>query len=294
MEKENKALWVILGIAAGFVLAMLGMLIYNKYVDTTVNTNNESEEKLPVENGINDTNDKTQTEINGTPLGNINIPNNEIKELYDYVKVDQPENSVCFINYYIKHFDKTNINDLVDIVIKRYGEKYSQEITNEVLNKFDVEERDFIKNNSMYYIKGEVIRRGMKEIFDINISKLEQHPSSINWGYSEEADIYVDGSGGGGYDGYFYSQIIDYKVENDNVYITTVKAELHENNNVYRYSNDENTLVYKNVKDFKFTKENIKLFPQIQYVFKKNNAGEYYVYDIVNLNFQKDFLGVCE
>ncbi len=44
MEKSNKSLWVIVGIALGLVIAMLGMLIYNNYVDNKEDTDNKTEE----------------------------------------------------------------------------------------------------------------------------------------------------------------------------------------------------------------------------------------------------------
>ena len=47
------------------------------------------------------------------------------------------------------------------------------------------------------------------------------------------------------------------------------------------------TLIYQNVDNFIFNDENINKFPQFKYIFKKNENNEYYVNDIINLNFEK-------
>ena len=75
--------------------------------------------------------------------------------------------------------------------------------------------------------------------------------------------------------------LYDYIVNNDSIVYK----------GIYRYVNDTNTLVYKNVdeEDFHFTEDNIDLFSQIKYVFKKNEYGKYFISDIINLNFEQDF-----
>ena len=88
----------------------------------------------------------------------------------------------------------------------------------------------------------------------------------------------------------------------DEINLTVVKAEIMpytetiygkekitQYEGIYRYINN-NSLVFKgNTETFKFTDENVNKFSQLKYVFKKNNAGKYYVYDIVNLNFEEDY-----
>lgn len=72
MKKENKVLWIIIGIAVGIIIAMLGMLAYNKYVDNKEDNNNKTEEK---ENN-------NQENIDLTGYTEIDISKNNVFPIY--------------------------------------------------------------------------------------------------------------------------------------------------------------------------------------------------------------------
>lgn len=131
----------------------------------------------------------------------------------------------------------------------------------------------------------------MKLIFNIDIQNFSNDKSYGTWTYNVSTNAFISGNGGGGYDAEPIQQIIEYNELNDEINLTVVKAELSYDNNVYRYVNNPNTLVFENITDnFEFIKENVNKFPQLKYIFKKNNDGKYYVSDIINLNFEEDFV----
>ncbi len=83
MEKSNKSLWVIVGIALGLVIAMLGMLIYNKYVDKQEDTNNKTEEKVPANKDDNNDNGYTENDIDLTGYTELDIGKQNIYPIYE-------------------------------------------------------------------------------------------------------------------------------------------------------------------------------------------------------------------
>ena len=83
--------------------------------------------------------------------------------------------------------------------------------------------------------------------------------------------------------------IYDYKETENEVTISVVYVFHDEQNNEYaRYEDGKYKIVYESENDFKFTEENIKQFNRLEYQFKKNSNGKYYIYDVVNLAFSVD------
>ncbi len=108
MEKSNKSLWVIVGIALGLVIAMLGMLIYNKYVDNKEDTNNKTEDKV----------------LNNNQNSNI--------DLTGYTKLDISRSN---IDYFFKYNEAANIDNitLLDGSLINFEIKNNQLYVNENL-----------------------------------------------------------------------------------------------------------------------------------------------------------------
>ena len=144
----------------------------------------------------------------------------------------------------------------------------------------------------------------MKLIFNIDVQKFDDNANYYAWDYRSDVNAFVEIKGGGAYQAEPIQQIIEYNELNDEINLTVVKAEILSScqkiigangetikpAGAYRYVNNSNTLVLENITDdFKFTKENVSKFPQLKYIFKKNDNGKYYVSDIVNLNFEEDF-----
>ena len=139
-------------------------------------------------------------------------------------------------------------------------------------------------------VKSSYVKEGMKKIFNIDVSSFDDNDSFTGWTYDKKNDQFDEHAGGDNYQAEIKQQIISYNELDNEIDLTVVKAELGYDGSVYRYVNKKDTLVYKDgVKNFEFTKDNISKFPQLKYVFKKNSMGNYYVYDIINLNYTEDY-----
>ena len=228
-------------------------------------------------------------EITETPLDKVEIKNSEVKELYKYVEANIHSNYVCLGYFYQNPFENHTLKDKVSLVLMNYGyNKYEKEIDDEFLKKISPSDREHIKVNRVCYIDADIIKNGMKIIFNIDISNFEE-TNYYNWEYRKDVDAFLLVGGGGTYPAFLVQQIIEYNELDNEINLIVAKAEI-DDDNIYRYVNNQDSLVYENYNgDFKFTKENVNKFPQLKYVFKKNENGNYYVSDIINLNFEEDF-----
>ena len=280
MKKKKNNKWLVILICIFGVLVLGGFIIYDK-----VFTKPESEEGE--KSNLIDNNKDNQ--ITGDPISEVVISNSEVKNLYDYVQPSLISSSVCLGYYYQNPFKNHRLEDKISLVLINYAGKYRKKIDSNFLNRVSQSDRELVANNSKYYIESSVVKEGLKFLFNIDVDKFDDN-ANYTWDYRSDANAFVEIVGAGDYQAEIVQQVIDYKELNDEINLIVVKAELGYDNNVYRYVNKENTLVYSNIADsFKFTEENINKFPQLKYIFKKNNNGKYYVSDIINLNFESDF-----
>lgn len=236
-----------------------------------------------------------ETSINENKLDNLEIKNSEVKELYSYISASINSHNVCLGYYYQNPFKNHTLEDKISLVLINYGIKHRKNIDNNFLKKFNENDQKNIKTNSEYYIDADVIKQGMKKIFNIDISEFKERnePNNYYHGYYYRKDVnaFISVSGGGGYEAEIIQQIIEYNESDNEINLTVVKAEVgYEDDHVYRYINNKKTKVFENIdNNFQFTNENVTKFPQIKYIFKKNNNGQYYLSNIINLNFEEDF-----
>lgn len=286
MENQNNNKGVII-LLIGIIIILVTLCVLFATGTITLNTNRVND------NNANEiVNDNNETMLN---FDNIEIKNSEVKELYNYITASLNSNNVCLGYYYQNPFKNHNLDDLVSLVLINYGKNYIKTFDNEFLKKFNKNDQNFIKMNSDHYIEANIIKQGMKKIFNIDINEFKEKTESNNYYhryyYRKDVDAFINVFGGGGYEAEVVQKIIKYQELNDEINITVVKAELgYDDDHVYRYINNKTTKVFENATDnFQFTNENVEKFPQIKYVFKKNNDGQYYVSDIINLNYEEDF-----
>lgn len=278
VENKSDKKIILICFLFGLVLALGSYIIYDKVKNDDSKKDNNSTDTI---------NDKNQNETKS--IDNIVITNSEIKELYSYVQPSLNSNYVCLGYFYQNPFKNHTLENKISLVLINYAQKYRKKIDDNFLQKIAANDRDMIKNSSEYYVDSNVVKEGLKLIFNIDVDKFDSNKSYF-WQYRSDADAFVEVMGGGDYQADIVQQLISYNELDNEVNLTVVKAELGYDKNVYRYVNNEKTLVFENNADnFKFTNENINKFPQLKYVFKKNENGKYYVSDIINLNFEEDF-----
>ena len=286
-EKKSKRKLIMILIIIFFVLLISSSIIYYFLVYTKDNNKN-----------VADNNNKDS-------INNIVIRNTEVKELYNYTQANLNSNWVCLGYFYQNPFKNHNLNDKIELVNINYAYKYAKKIDNTFLQKIIKSDRELVESGpSEYYIDANIVKNGMKLIFNIDVENLENNYSYGGWYYRSDVDAFLNINGGGGYPADIVDQIIEYNELDNEINLTVVKAEIDCSDDnicdIYRYAEKKDTLVYENdyrekiidgtiVYDFKFNKENINKFPQLKYIFKKNESGKYYVSDIVNLNFEEDF-----
>lgn len=291
-NQKNNKIQIILLLLFGILIFILGCFGGYFFYDKLNN------------NTYNDVNNNTVNQTDN--IDEIVIDNTEIKELYNYTQASLNSNYVCLGYFYQNPFKNHSLIDKINLVIINYGKNYQKEIDDEFLLKINEEDRELVRNSSEYYVDANAIKKGLKLIFNIDIDNFDEN-ENYYWDYRKNIDAFISISGGGDYDGEIIQRIIDYKELDNEINLTVVKAEILTSpimfNNgektlptgIYRVISNENSLVYENMSkdDFKFTRENIDKFPQIKYVFKKNDNGNYYVNDIINLNYEEDYVA-CE
>lgn len=272
------------------VVGLTGYMLYDK----VLNKENEVADEQNYDNGI-----------GGTSIENVVIKNSEVNKLYNYVQASLNSNNVCLGYYYQNPFKNHTLKDKISLVLINYVDNNIKEIDNNFLSRIISNDREFLKVNYQYYVDENYVKNGMKTLFNIDVNEFSNEDNYGVWKYRNDAKAFVQGSGGGDYEGKIIQQVIEYQELDNEVILTVVKAEILSSSQtiigedgetiksagVYRYVNKNSTLVFDNVtNNFEFTKENINKFPQLKYVFKKNDNGKYYVSDIINLNFEEDFV----
>lgn len=306
-NKNNIILYVVAGV---IVLGLVMVGVYTRMLSGNNKNNNEmpnnnvlvpdtdedennNEDKIPSDDQLLFADDLKKE----TPLKEMEIKNSEVKKLYEYTQASLKSNYVCKGYYYSNPFKNHTLEDKISIVLINYAENYKKEVNDKFVQQLSKEEQDEVKMMaSEYYVSPDDVKKGMKLIFNIDINEFDAEKSYSGYVFLSKSGVFVQKHGGGAYEDDIIQQIIDYKELSDEISLTVVKAEVNRYDDdgfprgVYRTINKLNTLVYKDVtNEFKFTKENVSKFPQIKYVFKKNNNGKYYVSDIVNLNYEEDF-----
>lgn len=270
-QGKSKTLLILLIIFIILTLILGGYILYDKVI---------IKDEIKTEESNNNSNPNESETI----IKEVSIKNAEIEELYKYVQSSSKSFSVCLGEFYLKPFKNHSLSDKVSLVLINYAENFKKPIDNSIAIKLDSQ------NGSEYYIEPEIVKNGMKYLYNIQIDNFD-NKANYAWEYNSDLDLFLDIPGGGDYGAKIVEKIIDYNELDNEINLTTVKAEIgYDTNSVYRYYNDENTLVFKGLGDsFDFTEENVNKFPQLKYIFKKNEKGSYYLYDIVNLNFEEDF-----
>ena len=273
-KQKNKGIIVVITILILLVLGFGGYFVYDMFLKSEPEENN-------IESNVNNVEEKMS-------IDDVVIKNSEVKELYNYVAPNLKSQSVCLGYYYQNSYQNHTLEDKVGVVIFNYGQDFAKQYDDAFLSKAKQSGVD-VFSPSEKYIEASVVKEGLKLFFNIEVEKFDNN-SYGPWKYIKEVDAFIDSGHGGGYMAEIKQQVIGYNESDDEIELTVVKAEIDSDNNVYRYVNKAETLVYKNsVETFKFTDDNVEQFPQLKYIFKKNDFGKYYVSDILNLNYQEDF-----
>lgn len=266
-QGSNKRLIILLII---LVVLVAGLLVYKYVFMNRGNNNNEP--------------NNNQTIVEETLIKEVK--NEEVKSLLSYVESSIKSNNVCLGDYYLKQYSQHTLNDKIALVLLNYAKE-------ETLTS------DQEKTASSYgvpqgskYVTLETVKEGLKKLYNIDLNE-----SEIKDGSDYGKSVYVNKigfiklGGGGDYPAVQKQAVIGYEETTNAITVTVVQAELGLDGNVYRYANKPETLVLSNATtSFEFTKENVKLFPQVKYTFTKNESGNYYLNNVENLNFTEDFV----
>lgn len=271
-QEKSKNLLILLIIFIILTLLLGGYILYDKVI---------IKDEFKTEESNNNSNPNESETI----IKEVTIKNSEIAELYKYVQSSSKSFNVCLGEFYLKPFKNHLLSDKVSLVLINYAENFKKPVDNSIAEKLNSQ------YGNDYYIESEIVKNGMKYLYNIQIDNFD-NKANYAWEYNSDLDLFLDIPGGGDIGAKIVEKIIDYNELDNEINLTTVKAEIgYDTNSVYRYYNDENTLVFKGLGDsFTFTEENVNKFPQLKYIFKKNEKGSYYLYDIVNLNFEEDFI----
>lgn len=222
------------------------------------------------------------------------ITNTEVEKLFSYVVFDGPITQVG--NYYENPFSSYSNKDKIELAITKYTLlKFRKEITTEldtsIIKELESENKYEIPDNLEAYIELTDVKDSIKYLFNMDLTDNE----ILSYGELRTCPISVPveslklfglfSACGGDYGRDIVQAITDYKETSNEITVTTVKAEQgYEDDKIYY---NKTKVIYDNldIENFEFTNENIELFPQLKYVFKKNNSDKYYLYDIVKLNF---------
>lgn len=233
-------------------------------------------------------------------INNIVIKNQEVKDIFQYVRASLKGGNLCLGMYYYNPYENHDVLDKIDLVLLNYAT--SNKIDDKFLSNFNSDDAYDIKWSHTHYKKADEVRKGLKYLYNIEYNDFSNFKSH-EYIYLGEVDAFVDVMGSGGYRD-LVEQVIDYNELDSEINLTVVKAEVRTvveymgtnkdtvyPKGIYRNIYDKNTLVYENMsmEEFKFTKENIDKFNQLKYIFKKNNEGKYYLSNIINLNYQQDY-----
>lgn len=252
--------------------------------------------------GLDNNNGAPIPEITGTVVENVTIKNAEVSKLFEYVAARFDVYRSCVGFYYYNSFKNLAVDEKIMILLTGdYADDNQILINEETIKKLSANDREFVSGRSYAYIDADLIRTGMKSVFNIDVKEFKTGDDVYGlWTYLEESDVFVNGSGGGGKP-WYKEQIIKYNELANEINLTVAKVDFgvrvsDDIEDAYRSASDESTLVFENVpyEKFKFTKENVDKFQQLKYIFKKNSRGKYYLYDIVNLNYTNDTSAWCD
>ncbi len=180
----------------------------------------------------------------------------------------------------------------LNLLLKFNYENMVDDLTEEMISKESSSDQKSIQslaNPSYYkYLTKESLRSSYQEIFNRDIASFSNHMGDCPFfEYIPSLDIYVLSTNCGGMYGPYAIEnfIYDYQ-ETESIITVSVVYVLHDaqNNEYARYEDGFIKTVYESEDNFKLTEENIELFNRLEYQFKKNDNGKYYVYDIVNLD----------
>ncbi len=220
------------------------------------------------------------------------IKNNEVREIYEWTKPSLESGVICLGWFYQNPYSNHSFYDRISIVLVGYGNAHKNELNENVLKELTNEERNSVLSTYQYYISGKVIRDKMKEFFNEKVEYFDDGKQYHTWYYHEKSDLFLlKEMEKVPYNFETKQEVFSYEEKNDTITLKVVKAEYDENSKkIYRYIfNQETFVLEQDPKTFEFTKENINQFPQLEYIFKKNKKGHYYLSDIQNLNFKDDF-----
>ena len=281
--ESNKILKILLVIFIILTIALGGFIVYDKFI--TNNINNASKDNIDDNTSKENVSDDNKEQEKGT-IHNIIIKNIEVSKLYKYLQIREKSFKKCFGDYYLNPISNYTIANKISVVLLNYGYESKKPLDEEFYKRLTSE----INSIGEYFIEASVAKTGIKKIFDIDVDEINPNNNYYPFVYNEEAEAFILMPYGGEKQATTKEQIIEYKELDNEINVTVVRADLGLDGNVYRNITNESTIVYdESVTNFEFTLENIDKFPQIKYVFRKNNSGNYYLHDIVNLNYHSDF-----
>ena len=213
---------------------------------------------------------------NETKLTKATIANSEVKKLYKYVKASA-DNNFCEVGNYYNNPFKIDDDYLIELALYRYAIK---------------EDPNYHASQMGASVSEDYVYEGLKYLFNINKEDItfvneKQYGHSS---YSNSTKSFIIGTNSGF--GLSYTTLLyGYEEKDDGIYLREVKAEGGSNDGgIFRYEFKKSTYTYdlKDFSNFYFTEENKDSFEQIEYVFKKNDEGKYYLSAVNNLNFIED------
>ena len=269
-KNKNKKVIVILGL-----LLLIGICVGGYYIAN----------KKPIET-------KNQKEI----LFEKEIKNEEIEKLFEAIGGNMQTYQSSVTPLMLGNLSQFTDEQRLNLLLKFNYENMVGDLTDEMISKVSSNDKQSIQtfaNPSYYkYLTRESIRKSLKEIFNRDVSDfLDRLGDCPFFVYIPSLDGYVLSMDCGGMYGPYALEnfIYDYKETENEVTISVVYVFHDEQNNEYaRYEDGKYKIVYESENDFKFTEENIKQFNRLEYQFKKNSNGKYYIYDVVNLAFSVD------
>ena len=221
------------------------------------------------------------------------IKNNEVREIFEWTKPSLKSGVICLGWYYQNPYSNHSLYDRIAIVLIGYGDAHKKELNGNVLRSLMNEERNTLLDTYQYYITGSEVRDKMKEFFNEKVDFFDDGKQYHNWFYHEKNDLFLLKKTEEEEFKYFRTkqEVFSYEEKKDTISLKVVKADYDDyDKRFYRYFfNTETYVLEQDPKTFEFTKDNINQFPQVEYIFKKNKKGHYYLSDIQNLNFQDDY-----
>lgn len=238
---------------------------------------------------LNSTTDKSN---NNNTLIQKEITNEEVKQLFNAVGGNMNIRNCVFTPIGLGNLSQYTDTQKINLLLEYNYNNMIYDFTEETIATASINDQQQIKElispNYYKYTTKQIISDKYKEVFNSDITKYENKFGSCPFFvYISSLDMYILSSNCGGMYGLYEIKnfIYDYEETSDAVVVSVAYAFYNTEDNTYsKYENDSLKVIYESEYDFEFTEDNIKLFNRLEYQFKKNENGRYYVYDILNMD----------